>query len=208
MVANADEENKLASAGYKYICGCDEAGMGSFAGDVYTAAVIFPIGIDYLTLLPGLNDSKQKTEEQRERLYPLIKQYAISYSVSTASVEEIDKLNIYWARFLAMRRALNNLSVRPDYVIMDGNKVIPEISTPQHAIVKGDGKSISIAAASILAKVDRDHYMKDLATKVHPDYNWANNKAYYCKKQIEAIKKYGKTIYHRQKYVEKYLDDK
>lgn len=208
MVANADEENKLASAGYKYICGCDEAGMGPLAGNVYTAAVIFPIGIDYSSLLPGLNDSKQKTEDQREKLYPLIKQYAISYSVSTASVEEIDKLNIYWARFLAIRRALKGLSVCPDYVIMDGNKVIPEIDIPQSAIIKADEKSISVAAASILAKVDRDKYMTNLSKNVHNDYGWTKNKGYYTKKHVEAIKKYGKTEYHRQKYVEKYLDDK
>ena len=205
MVANSVEENSLFQQGYKVIAGVDESGMGSFAGDVYVGVVVFPLGIDYKALMPGLNDSKQKSAEQRNILYSQIKNCALDYAVATASVEEIDKLNIYWARFLAARRALNMLKVKPDYIIIDGNKVIPEITTPQHAIVKGDGKSISIAAASILAKVDRDIHIEALAELVHVDYDWKNNKSYYAEKQIEAIKKHGKTPWHRQKYVEKYL---
>lgn len=205
MVANASEENGLSAMGYENIAGVDESGMGCFAGDVYVAAVIFPVGIDYKTLLTGLNDSKKKSHEQRKALYKKIKQHALAWSVATASVEEIDSINIYWARFRAARRALKALNIKPDYIIIDGNKEIPEIKTSQHAIVKGDSKSISIAAASILAKVDRDEYMDDLATKVHPDFEWASNRSYYSKATIEALKKHGKTQWHREKYVSKYL---
>src|SRR5574337_1028620 len=176
MVANDSYEKSIISNGYHLIAGVDETGMGSLIADVYVAAVIFPSGIDYKTLLPGLNDSKQKTEEQRDKLYVLIKKHALAWSVATASVEEIKILNIYWARFLAARRALENLYIKPDYVLMDGNKIIREIDTAQQAIVKGDQKSISIAAASILAKVDRDNYIKELAKKVNPEFDWAANK--------------------------------
>ncbi len=179
--------------------------MGSLAGDVYVAAVIFPIEINYKQLLPGLNDSKTKTEEQREKLYELIKKHSLAYAIATASVEEINKLNIYWARFLAARRALDKLSIKPDYVIMDGNKIIPEISTDQHAIVKGDQKSISIAAASILAKVERDRYIAELSKSVHNDFDWENNKAYYCPTHIQALQKHGKTLWHRDKFIEKFI---
>ena len=205
MTATDDEENKLAKLGYKLIVGCDEAGTGSLAGPLYVGAVIFPLGLDYQALLPGLNDSKQKTEEQREVLYPLIKQHALAWAVETASVEEIERLNVYWAKFLAIRRALSKLSPQPDFVIMDGNKVIPEITTPQVALVKADAKSISVAAASILAKVDRDRYMKELAKEVHPDFNWGSNKAYYCKTHVDALKKHGATKWHRTKFIEKLL---
>lgn len=208
MVANASEENGLAALGYSKVAGIDESGMGCFAGDVYVAAVIFPSGIDYKKLLPGLNDSKTKKPKQRKILYNQIKKHALAYSVATASVEEIDHLNIYWARFLAARRALDKLQIKPDYVIIDGNKEVPEIYISQHAIVKGDKKSISIAAASILAKTDRDAYMDRLAKLVHPDYDWENNRSYYSKQTIDAIKKHGKTKWHRQKYVEKYLPEK
>lgn len=207
MVANASEENGLAVLGYNNIAGVDESGMGCFAGDVYVAAVIFPQDIDFKKLLPGLNDSKTKKPEQREALYKQIKEHALAYSVAIASVEEIDRLNIYWARFLAARRALDSLQIKPDYVIMDGNKEIPEIYIPQHAIVKGDQKSISIAAASILAKTDRDAYMDRIAKLVHPDHDWANNRSYYSKQTVDAIKKHGKNKWHRQKYVAKYLPE-
>jgi len=205
MVANSSEEESLAKQGHKYIAGIDESGMGCFAGDVYVAAVVFPIGIDYKKLMPGLNDSKTKTPEQRKILYDQIKEHCLTYSVATASVEEIDDINIYWARFRAARRALDGLCVCPDYVIMDGNKEVPEIDIPQHAIVKGDKKSISIAAASILAKTDRDEYMDKIAKLVHSDFGWDSNRSYYCKETIAALKKHGKTKWHRQKYVAKFL---
>lgn len=205
MAANDNYEKDIIGKGYNFIAGVDETGMGSLIADVYVSAVIFPNGIDYKKLLPGLNDSKQKTEEQRNELYILIKEHALAWSVATASVEEINKLNIYWARFLAARRALEKLSIKPDYVLMDGNKIIPEIDTAQQAIVKGDQKSISIAAASILAKVDRDSYIKELSKKVDAEFDWAANKGYYCEKHIKALQKHGKTEWHRDKFVEKFI---
>jgi ribonuclease HII len=205
MTANNEYEQDIIKNGYDFIAGVDETGMGSLIADVYVGAVIFPKDIDYKKLLPGLNDSKQKTEAQRDDLYILIKKYAISWSVATASVEEINNLNIYWARFLAARRALESLSIKPDYILMDGNKIIPDISVSQKAIIKGDQKSISIAAASILAKVDRDNYIKELAKKVSSDFDWASNKGYYCKKHIDALKKYGKTEWHRNKFIENFI---
>lgn len=208
MVADDDREKKLWKQGYKLICAVDESGMGSFVSDVYVGAIIFPEYVDYKRLMPGLDDSKKKTPIQREILYKQIKNCALYWSVETASVNEINELNIYWARFLAARRAIKNLGVTPDYVLMDGNKIIPEIDIPQQAIVKGDQKSMSIAAASILAKVDRDRHMDEIAKLVHPDYGWSSNRGYYCKQTIESLKKHGKTKWHRQKYVEKYLENK
>ncbi|KKM22495.1 hypothetical protein LCGC14_1624820 [marine sediment metagenome] len=208
MTVSDKEENKLLQQGYRLICGADESGCGCFAGDVYAAAVIFPPNIDYKILLPGINDSKKLSDENRKKLYPLIKKYARAYAVATASVEEIDRLNIYWAKFLAVRRAIDGLQIQPDYVIMDGNKEIPEIHIPQQAIVKGDQKSISIAAASILAKTDRDAYMDRIAKLVHPDHGWESNRSYYSKQTVDAIKKHGKNKWHRQKYVAKYLPEK
>lgn len=205
MAADASIECSLADQGFEYVAGVDESGMGCFAGKVYVAVVIFPPGINYKSLLPGLDDSKKKTAEQRDKLYELIKKHS-TFQIESASVEEIDSLNIYWARFAAVKRALNNIEINPDYILIDGNKEIPDINIPQQAIVKGDGKSISIAAASILAKVERDKHIDSLAAKVHSDYDWVNNKSYYSPKHVEAIKKHGKTKYHRKKYVEKYLE--
>ena len=205
MVANNNEELSLHSQGYKYVAGVDESGMGSFAGDVYVAVVILPHNIDYKKLLPKINDSKSLRAEQRVSLYPLIKKYALAYATGTASVEEIDDINIYWARFLAARRAILSLKIEPDYIIIDGNKEIPDITIPQHAIVKGDQKSISIAAASIIAKVDRDTHIEELAEQVHEEYDWKNNKSYYSVKHVNAIRKHGKALGHRQKYVKKFL---
>jgi len=204
MIANRDEEDILAKKGYKYIGGCDESGMGCLAADVYVGIVIFPANIDFKKLMPGLNDSKQKTTVQRNILYEQIKLCALDWTFASASVQEIDELNIYWARFLAVKRAMEQLKIKPDYMLMDGNKNIPDITIPQHAIVKGDAKSISIAAASIIAKVERDRHIDALATLVHEDYDWIHNKSYYCEKHIEAIKKHGKTQWHRRKYVDKY----
>ena len=206
MAANAKEESFLNQEGYSLIAGIDETGMGSLAGDVYVAAVILPKGIDFTNILPGLDDSKKKSPAQREKLYGLIKEVAISYAVKTASIDEIATHNIYWARFIAARRAVNALSIKPDFVLMDGNATIPELYIPQLALVKGDTRSISIAAASILAKVDRDRYIDKLATKVHDDYNWASNKSYYSKAHANAIKKHGKTRWHREKFIRKILE--
>lgn len=203
-MANDEYEKKLWNNGFEHIAAVDESGMGSFAGDIYVAAVILPKNVDYKTLFPGLNDSKKVAESTRKKLYPLIKKHAVAYSIQVATVEEVDEHNVYWARFIAARRALKDLGVSPDYVLMDGNATIPDIDIPQEALVKGDSKSISIAAASILAKVDRDQYMEELSAKVHEDYDWINNKAYYCKKHIEALKKHGKTKWHREKFLRKF----
>lgn len=206
-MANDKFEKELWSAGNKYIAACDETGMGSLAGDVYVAMVVFPQDFDF-TLIKGTNDSKQLTPEKRESLYDKIKQYALSYAIETASVAEIDEHNIYWARFIAARRALEKLTVKPDFILIDGNAEIPEITIPQKAIVKGDAKSLSIAAASILAKVERDRYIVELSDKVHEDYGWKSNKAYYTATHVQAIKKHGKTQYHREKYVSKFIGEK
>lgn len=200
-----EEELKLLSQGYKVVVGVDEVGYGCFAGDVYVAAVILPGDIDYLNLLPGLYDSKAKTPTQREVLFEQIKQHALDYCIASASVEEIEELNVYYARFLAARRALEGLKMPYDYVIMDGNKTIPGISTPQRAIVKGDQKSISIASASILAKVARDAYMVDLAKQVHSDFDWVSNKGYHCAKHVEALKKHGATKWHRKQFIKNFI---
>jgi ribonuclease HII len=205
MAANDDYEKALWASGCKYVCGVDETACGSLVGVVNMACVIFPASIDYKALLPGLNDSKQLTAEKREALYPLIKQHALDWAVAEASVEEIDQYNIFWAKWMAAKRALAKLKVKPDHILMDGNKVIPEVDTPQTAIVKGDAKSISIGAASILAKVDRDRYIVELAKNVHADFGWAENKGYYTEGHIAALKKYGKTEWHRSKYVSKFI---
>jgi len=203
VVVDTRYEQQLWEAGYKHIAGVDDTGLGSLAGNVYVSAVIFPADLDYATILPGLNDSKKISAKTRARLYPLIKQHALAWATGTASVEEIDIHNIYWARFIAARRALDALGVEPNYVLMDGNAKIPDIDVPQTAIIKGDAKSISIAAASIIAKVERDQYMMDLATQVHPDYDWASNKAYYGAKHVAALKKHGRTKWHRTRFLRK-----
>ena len=201
MAPSNEYERDLNAQGYRYVVGCDEAGYGPLIGDVFCGCVVFPTDLDF-TLLHGLNDSKQLTEAQRNTLYPLIKQYALTWAVDQASVEEINTLNVYWAKWVAMRRALSKLSVVPDYVLMDGNKCIPDVAIPQTAIVKGDSKSTSIAAASILAKVDHDRYIVELAGTLHADYDLAHNKGYGTPKHLAALKKHGATVYHRSKFVE------
>lgn len=204
-MVDASEENKLIAKGYNNIVGVDEAGMGSLVGDVYAAAVILPHMIKYDVMLPGLDDSKKKTSEERDILYKLIKKHAVASAVAKANIEEIATHNIYWARFLAVKRAIQNLGAESGYVLMDGNAAIPDIEIPQKSIIKGDTKSISIAAASILAKVERDRYMKDLSANVPEEFGWSSNKGYYSKKHVEAIKKYGKTEYHREKFISKFI---
>lgn len=198
-------EQTLKASGFKNIAGVDESGYGCFAGSVYVGAVIFPTSFDYAAKTPGLDDSKKKTAKQREVLYELIKKHCVSCSFGFASVKEIDEMNIYHARFLAARRAMVGLSVAPDFILMDGNQKITEIKINQQAVIKGDTKSISIAAASIIAKVERDKHIESLAELVHEDYGWKSNKSYYSKSHVEAIKKHGKTKWHREKYVRKYL---
>lgn len=175
--------------------GCDEAGRGCLAGSVYAAAVILPP--DYHNEL--LNDSKQLTERRRYQLRETIERDAISWAVGIVTPEEIDHINILNASILAMHRALDQLKVRPEAVIVDGNRFKPYRDLPWTTIVKGDGKYLSIAAASILAKTYRDDYMNALA-KEYPQYDWLSNKGYPTKKHREAIKAYGITPLHRKSY--------
>ena len=175
--------------------GCDEAGRGCLAGSVYAAAVILPP--DYAN--DKLNDSKQLTERQRYDLREVIMRDAVAWAVGVVTPEEIDKINILNASILAMHRALDQLAVRPEAVIVDGNRFKPYQHLPYATIVKGDGKYLSIAAASILAKTFRDDYMNTLAEE-YPQYDWLSNKGYPTKKHREAIRQYGITPYHRRSF--------
>ena len=187
----------LASHYYegKIEAGCDEAGRGCLAGSVYAAAVFLPD--DYQNDL--LNDSKQLTEKRRYQLREIIQRDAIAWAVGIVTPEEIDKINILNASILAMHRALDQLMIRPEAIIVDGNRFKPYQQIPHTTIVKGDGKYLSIAAASILAKTYRDDYMNHLAEE-YPQYDWLSNKGYPTKKHREAIKQYGITPYHRKSY--------
>ena len=175
--------------------GCDEAGRGCLAGSVYAAAVILPE--NYQNEL--LNDSKQLTEKRRYQLREQIERDAIAWAVGVVSSEEIDEINILNASILAMHRALDQLQVRPQAVIVDGNRFKRYRNLPHTTIVKGDGKYLSIAAASVLAKTYRDDYMHGLAQE-YPQYDWAQNKGYPTKKHREAIREFGVTPYHRKSY--------
>lgn len=175
--------------------GCDEAGRGCLAGSVYAAAVILPS--DYQNEL--LNDSKKLTAKKRYALREEIERDAIAWAVGIVTPEEIDKINILNASFLAMHRALDQLKVRPEAVIVDGNRFKPYQDLPSTTIVKGDGKYLSIAAASILAKTYRDDYMLSLAEE-YPQYDWQSNMGYPTKKHRQAIREHGITPYHRKSY--------
>lgn len=183
--------------------GCDEAGRGCLAGSVYAAAVILPP--DYENDL--LNDSKQLTERRRYELRPIIERDALAWAVGIVTPEEIDRINILNASILAMHRALDQLTVRPEAIIVDGNRFKPyrpvvngaPVNIPYTTIVKGDGKYLSIAAASVLAKTYRDDYMNKLAEE-YPQYDWLSNKGYPTKKHREAIREYGTTPFHRLSY--------
>lgn len=175
--------------------GCDEAGRGCLAGSVYAAAVILPEG--YTNEM--LNDSKQLTDKKRKQLREVIERDALAWAVGIVTPDEIDKINILNASILAMHRALDQLKLRPEAVIVDGNRFKPYNGLPHQTIVKGDGKYLSIAAASILAKTYRDDYMDQLAEE-YPQYDWKGNKGYPTKKHREAIKLHGITPYHRKSY--------
>ena len=183
--------------------GCDEAGRGCLAGSVYAAAVILPDGYENELL----NDSKQLSEKRRYQLREIIERDAVAWAVGIVTPEEIDKINILNASILAMHRALDQLKVRPEAIIVDGNRFKPyrsvvndsPVNIPHTTIIKGDGKYLSIAAASILAKTYRDDYMNKLAEE-YPQYDWLSNKGYPTKKHREAIRQYGTTPYHRMSY--------
>ena len=188
MLKNCYFEGKIEA-------GCDEAGRGCLAGSVYAAAVIFPA--DYQN--EELNDSKQLTDKKRHQLRDIIERDALAWAVGVVTPEEIDKINILNASFLAMHRALDQLKVRPEAIIVDGNRFKKYGEVPHVCIVKGDAKYLSIAAASILAKTYRDDYMDGLAEE-YPQYDWKSNKGYPTKKHREAIRQYGVTPYHRMSY--------
>lgn len=179
----------------KIEAGCDEAGRGCLAGSVYAAAVILPKGYDN----PLLNDSKQLTEKRRYALRDIIVRDAVAWAIGIVTPEEIDKINILNASFLAMHRALDQLTVRPEAIIVDGNRFTPYHDVPYATIVKGDGKYQAIAAASILAKTFRDDYMNRLAIE-YPYYDWQKNKGYPTRAHREGIRLHGITPYHRKSY--------
>lgn len=179
------------------ICGVDEAGRGPLAGDVYAAAVILPEGLT----INYLNDSKKISEKRREMLYDEIIEKAQAYCIATASVEEIDRLNILQATMLAMKRAVEGLGVVPDMALIDGNR-IPELSCEASYVIKGDATSASISAASVLAKVSRDRYMKRLAEE-YPEYCFEQHKGYGTKLHYEMLEKYGISPVHRRSFLKK-----
>lgn len=185
---------------YPTICGVDEAGRGPLAGDVYAAAVILDSGvtIDYL------NDSKKLSEKRREELFEIIKEKARAYCIATASVEEIDSMNILNATMLAMKRAVEGLGAAPKLALIDGNK-IPDLNCETRFVIKGDATSASISAASVLAKVARDRYMKELAEK-YPQYAFEQHKGYGTKLHYECLEKYGISEVHRKTFLKKLHD--
>lgn len=198
MLKNHFYENKIEA-------GCDEAGLGCLAGSVYAAAVILPPDYDN----PALNDSKQLTAKQRNQLRQQIEHDALAWAVGIVTPEEIDRINILRASFLAMHRALDQLTLRPEAIIVDGNRFQPyfpptpitqsQTPLPHTCIVKGDGKYQNIAAASILAKTHRDEYMLQLAEQ-YPQYDWQHNMGYPTRKHREAIRQFGTTPFHRLSY--------
>ena len=194
---NWEIEREL-SGGCSSVCGADEAGRGPLAGPVYAAAVLLPPGIQ----IEGLNDSKKLSEKRRESLFERICAAADCYSVASASVEEIENLNILQASLLAMRRAVDGLNTRPELVLADGNQVFDCGGIPVRAVVKGDGKCPSIAAASVLAKVSRDRYMREMA-KLYPMYGFEQHKGYGTAKHYAALRAYGPCPLHRPLFLRK-----
>ena len=194
------EKQKIES-GYRYVCGIDEAGRGPLCGPVVAAACILPIDVD----LPKLNDSKKLSPKVRMELFELIKEKAIAYAIGYGDVEEIDRINILEATLLAMRRAVDGLTVKPDYLLVDGN-IFRDFEIAGESVIKGDAVSSSIAAASILAKVTRDLLCDELDA-LYPEYGIKNHKGYGTKVHIEALKKYGPTPIHRKQFI-RFLDKK
>ncbi len=187
-------ENEAYAKGYTCVCGVDEAGRGPLAGPVCAAAVVLPKG----HIISGVNDSKKLTEKKREALFDVIKEEAVAYSIATASEKEIDELNILQATYLAMKRAVEGLGIA-NYAMIDGNR-IPPLDIPAECIIKGDGKSMSIAAASILAKVTRDRYMLEMAEK-YPQYQFEKHKGYGTKLHYQMLDEFGPCELHRQSFL-------
>ena len=193
-------ENAAKAKGYSLVCGVDEAGRGPLAGPVCAAAVILPEDCE----IPGLNDSKKLTEKKREQLFDVIIEKAVAYSVAFATVEEIEEHNILNATYMAMNRAIDGLSIKAQYALIDGNRVPTGISVPCETVVKGDAKSYSIAAASILAKVTRDRGCIEL-DREYPEYGIAKHKGYPTKDHMDAVRQYGPAPIYRKSFL-KFLD--
>lgn len=187
-------------AEYGVVCGIDEAGRGPLAGDVFAAAVVFDEG----TVIEGVNDSKKLTEKRREALFDEICAKARAYCIASASVDEIERLNILQADFLAMQRAYKGLGIKAGIVLVDGNQ-LPELDTQMKYVIKGDARSASIAAASILAKVSRDRYMKQMAEK-YPQYGFDKHKGYGTKAHYAAVDEFGLCEIHRRSFFKKYFE--
>lgn len=183
------------------ICGVDEAGRGPLAGDVYAAAVILPEGVE----INYLNDSKKISEKRRELLYDEIIEKAQAYCVATASVAEIDEMNILRAAMLAMKRAVEGLGIVPDMAMIDGN-TLPDLNCKAQTVIKGDATSASIAAASVLAKVSRDRYMKEIAQK-YPQYCFEKHKGYGTKLHYEMLREHGISDVHRRSFLRKFMEE-
>lgn len=195
-------EHEAMEQGYELICGVDEAGRGPLAGPVCAAAVILPKDLE----IPGLNDSKKLTEKKREALYDIIMEQALSYGIAMATEQEIDEINILQATFLAMKRAVEALPMKPDFVLIDGNREPDLGDIPLKTIVKGDSRSANIAAASILAKVTRDRYMMELDGE-YPQYNFAIHKGYGTQKHYEALREFGPCPAHRRTFLKKFYGE-
>ena len=191
-------ENELYREGFQVICGVDEAGRGPLAGPVCAAAVILPMGLE----IHGLTDSKKLTDKKRRELFPIIKEQAIAYGIGLASHEEIDEINILQATYLAMERAMQQLSVKPDIAMIDGNRA-KDFGLPVRTVIKGDSLSANIAAASILAKVTRDDLMTELALQ-YPEYGFDVHKGYGTKAHYEALRNYDASPVHRKSFLKKF----
>ena len=199
-MTNYEFDEAVRSEGYAVVCGVDEAGRGPLAGPVFAAAVILRPD----SVIDGINDSKKLTEKKREALYDVILRDALACSIASASVEEIESLNILQATFLAMGRAVHGLSVPPELALIDGNMVPPGLEIPGRSVVKGDALSASIAAASILAKVSRDRYMLEL-DKAYPVYQFAKHKGYGTALHMQCIRENGPSPVHRRSFLKKLL---
>ena len=196
-------ETKARAAGFSLVCGVDEAGAGPLMGPVYAAAVILPENCD----LPGLNDSKKLTEKKREALFPLIQQQALAWSVASVSAREIDDTDILSARMKAMQLAIDALGIPAGFALIDGNRdhgAHAAILTPHRTIVGGDGISLSIAAASVLAKVSRDRYVAEVLDPMYPEYQFARHKGYATKLHYEMLDRYGPSPVHRMTFLKKW----
>ena len=204
-MAGWDYETQAREKGYTAVCGCDEAGAGPLAGPVYAGAVILPFGVE----IPGLDDSKKLTEKRREALFPVIQELALAWAVAKVDAEEIDRTDILSARMKAMQLAINALAIPADYALIDGNRDhgrSSAITTPHETVVGGDGRSASIAAASVLAKVSRDRYVCRVLDPLNPQYQFARHKGYGTKLHYAMLDRYGPCPEHRMSFLTKWKE--